>query len=190
MACELHQNFHMSTSCWWFAGFQTTDRVHWTYHVNFIKHIQWNYNYLQTQSMGIFLVQEGIYLFFFFFKKRTFVIICSNCPPIQKPFAVVWNQQMQRYLSSLYLSLFFPPFLARTQVAHVNVSPWVFGALTLWWRVLQNLVHLSVEQAWQKKKKAWGEGLLVRSKDGGIIFVSTPTMLHLCLQPYPRGPPT
>lgn len=142
----------MSTSCWWFAGFQTTDRVQWTYHVNFIKHIQWNYNYLQTQSMGIFLVGEFI---IYFFQKTTFVIICSDLPLIWKHVAVFWNRRMQRYLPLACLSTFF--FLASTQVVRDDVSPWVFSALTVWWRVLQNLVHLSVEQAWQKKKKKPGE---------------------------------
>lgn len=27
MPCALHQIHHMSTSCWWFHDFQTTDRV-------------------------------------------------------------------------------------------------------------------------------------------------------------------
>lgn len=27
MPCALHKSCHMSTSCWWFLDFQTTDRV-------------------------------------------------------------------------------------------------------------------------------------------------------------------
>lgn len=46
-ACALHQIHHMSTSCWWFHDFQTTDRVQWTCPINFGQRIQQNCNYLQ-----------------------------------------------------------------------------------------------------------------------------------------------
>ena len=212
MPCALHQSRHISTSCWWFAGFQITDRVHWTYHVNFIKHIQQNYNYLQNQSMGIFFVGEGrggggdFFVSFFltseFVLKTLLGIIFYERLVITAPFKSnrigETNQSSSDWLAwrrKRYCTVHVFHLLS---LSHTGLCMSTFHLQCLvpqrsnggFWG---NLVYLSLEQAWQREKKkkkrnGWGRGV-DGEEERGVIFVSTPTMLHLCLSHTPEDHP-
>lgn len=143
-------------------GFQTTDRVRWTCHVNFVTHIRQNCNYLQIQSMEILFLQWGwgitslvsstqckfdslvsqrLNSFYKTKKKKKysflFVFKWPGVVPLIRFTAVLTDGINTAVLC--FRQQCSPSAKTHTDShACANISPSMSCVLTTWWRVLQN----------------------------------------------------